>query len=357
MKNIEFAIQILKQNHPFDEGTLHKYMDGDNPYEKNLRFYITDALGEYGSEKSSGVLEENLIKGILDGMNDYIRAYRSIPAFKQKIWDAFREWILCVSERLGFPIDDKFIEGIMEKPVEDDTAVAVVKFLHAIKAAKGMTKDEMASSLAVNEKTIRNALHLLDPKLDNDGKGRGPSKRNTPRFGGQLMQVGIAYAEEENKERKFYSPETMSPIALQLSVYQVGTLLKSLQLAYDTEVSYNSMNMAINVWSQLTDYCKDRVMTAVHPEDDDFHSFLDMIDDMESGQPFMTEKEIFEDELVGNKLNLAFKGSRRCNIKLKDKILRNCTIKYDCTKYYIHHEGKVYEALENEIEDIILLDD
>ena len=357
MKHAEFAIQVLKQNYPFDKEMLDKFMS-ESPLRgsKNLVCYITGALGEYGNQKSSGVIDEKLIKGILDGMNEYIRGYRSIPAFKQKIWNTFNDWILCIADRYEIEDIDEQIEEIMEKPVEDDTAIAVIKSLRSA-PEDGVSKDKMVQTLGVHEKTIRNTLYLLAPDLDNEGKGKKNSKRKTPRFGGQLMQLDIKYKEEANKERKFYAPDTMHPIALQLSVYQVGTLLKSLQLAYDNEVSYNSMNMAINIWSQLTDYCKERVTDFVRPDDEDLRSFLELIDDMESGQPFVTEKEIFDDELIENKLNLAFKGDYRCSVKYKDKILRNCRIKYDCTKYYIHHESNVYEALPGDIEDILLIED
>lgn len=360
MKHYEFVIQTLKQNYPFDEETLNRYMsDQGRRHSKDLVACIIDALGEYGGKTSSGVLDEKLIIGMIDGMNEYIRTYRSIPAFKQKVWNSFRDWIMCIADRYDIQNAEKLIEEIMERPVEDDTAVAVVKLLHAEKVEDGKTKDEMVEALSVNEKTIRNTLHLLDPDFDKDpkAKARESKKRNTPRFGGQLMQVGIKYMEEEKKERRFYSPETLHPVAMQLNVYQVGTLLKSLQLAYDTEISYNSVNMAINVWSQLTDYCKERITDFVRPDDEDLRSFLELIDDMESGQPFVTEKEIFDDELIENKLNLAFKGGYRCSVKLKDKILRGCRIKYDCTKYYIHHEGNVYEAFPGDIEDILLIED
>ena len=357
MKHVEFAMQVLTQNHPFDDEMLAKFMnETERRGCKSLRYYITNALGDYAQEKSSGVIEERLLIGIIDGMNSYIRDYRSIPAFKQKIWNTFRDWIVCVAERYDVSDAEELLEDIMEKPVEDDTAVAVVKYLHALESKDGMTKHEMADKMGVNIKTVQNSLHLLDPLLDNeDGtkKKNAQKKRNSPRFGGQLMQVKIV----RDKEQKHYCPDTMSPVAMQLSVYQVGTLLKSLQLAYDTEVSYNSMNMAINVWSQLTEYCRDRVKTKVRPKDEEFHSFLKMIEDMESGEPFVTEKEIFDDELIENKLNLAFKGSRRCSVKYKDKILRNCTIYYDCKNYYIRHEGKEYIAKPDEIEDVLLFEE
>ncbi|MCR4740941.1 MAG: hypothetical protein K5886_11875, partial [Lachnospiraceae bacterium] len=99
MTRIEFAIKTLRQTCPFDEELLFRIMDGDNRYRKDgLSASIEKAMGEYAWHEVTETANEKVFDDILYGMNLYIRKYRAIPAFKQKIWDLFNEWVLRIAD-------------------------------------------------------------------------------------------------------------------------------------------------------------------------------------------------------------------------------------------------------------------
>ena len=369
MTRKEFALQILQQTYPFDDReTLDQYINGRYwNDQKTLIRMIEFEFGSCANEIATGEVDSSFVENIAYGMNYYIRGYQAIPAFKQKIWNQFYEWLLCIGKKYNISKIEDIADTVLEKPVDEDLAVAVVKALHV-----GASKTEMADMYCVSEKTIQNTLHLLDPTLDQDaGSGKMKEKRKTPRFGGQLLQVDIKSENVEElkadnskkvgkKYRKYSTEETLHPVALQMNVTQVGIFLKGMQLAFDTEVSYHSLNMAINVWSQLSEYCKSRLKEWYHPEDIDFHGFLQTVEEAENAKPFITEVEMFDDESVDNQLNLAFKGSRRCNIKLDGKVYRDCRIHFDINRhnYIIKHGDDEYE-IENvdDIEEMLLFKD
>ena len=373
MTKLEFALHILRQNSPFDDEMLYRILDGQRRYRDNCpSLLIAREMGEFAGKKSNETVDEKVFEDILYGMNDYIRGYRAIPAFKQKMWDLFNEWMLHIADVYTIENAKNLIDEIMEKPVEEDSYVTIIKKLH-----EGCSKKDIATSLCVSDKTVQNSLHLLDPNLDSEAKDNDSrkthKKRNTPRFGGQILQVDITTEDRtvvdpdnpyktKSKERIFKTKETLHPVALQLNVTQAGILLKGLQLANNMDVSDNSFEMAINVWTQLSAYCRKRLKEYYHPEDEDFHSFIEFIEeveqDMDKGKMFQTEIEMFEDESIPNKLNLAFKGSRLCNVKLKDsKVLRKCSIIYDFGKYIIKDGERSYNVNVDDIEDILLYDD
>ena len=374
MTRKEFALQILQQTYPFDDSeVLNKYINGRNWSDaKSLTNILGRAMWADGNEASTGVVDSAIVEDIAYGMNEYIRGYQSIPVFKQKIWEQFYEWLRCIIEEYHLVESKESILEILEKPLVEDTNVSVVKAIHSAKSKK-----EIAEMLSVSDKTVQTALHLLDPTLDQDpgqkGKNKTREKRNAPRFGGQIMQVEITTEDVDEssnidlnkKERtvhKYKTKESLSPVALQMSVWQVGILLKGMQLAYDAEVSYHSMTIAINVWSQLSAHCRTRLKENYHPEDEDFHVFLQAVEDAENGKPFMTEKEMFdtEDASIMNQLNLVHKGERLCNIKYQDKVMRNCTVSFDFHehKYVIHAKSGDYIINEpDEVDEILLLEE
>ena len=370
MTKSEFAVQILRQNCPFDEEMLYRMMDGQRRYRSSsLSSAISQGMGEFAGKKSSETVDENVFEDILYGMNNYIRGYRAIPAYKQKMWDLFNEWMLHIAEVFNIQNAEDLIDEIMEKPIEEDPYVTIIKKLH-----EGCSKKDMATVLCTSEKTIQNNLHLLDPMLDKGEETNKPrkshKKRNTPRFGGQILQVDIKTEDRvvvdadnpyktKSKERIFKTEETLHPVAMQLNVTQTGILLKGLQLANDMDVSDNSLNMAVNIWTQLSPYCRKRLKEYYHPEDVELHSFIEFMEDeereMDKGKMFQTEIEMFDEESISNKMNLAFKGSRICNVKLKDsKVLRKCRIIYDIDKYIIKDGERTYNVTEDDIEEIAL---
>ncbi len=360
MTKQEIALKALRENIPSDNESVRIFIEEKD---KNIKGSFFRRIRSSISQKKYKKFDESVLIDILEVMNDYIRNYKAVPAFKQRIFNTFDEWIRCIAKKYNINNIDRHISENMEKPVDEDTAVSVVKALH-----EEMSKTDIAVSIGVGDRTVQNILHLLDPTLDsgsNPNAGTGKNKRNTPRFGGQLMQVKIKrndvreYKIDSPKKvekivSKFVTENSLNPVALQLNVSQVGSLLKGMQLLYYDEVSFNSRDIAINIWSQLTCHCKERLKTHYHPDDRDFHDFIKDIEEEESGLPFMTEDEILEEESIRSKINLAFKGSGICNIKYNGKVYRNCLLNFDhkTGKYFFMQGSKKYEVREEEVEDI-----
>ncbi len=364
----------MQETYPFeDREMLEKYINGRNWNDsKTLPRTLAEVMGAEGNEIADGKVDSSLVEDIAYAMDYYIRGYKSIPVFKQKIWDQFHEWLLCIINKYNLEDDADIILGIMEKPVVEDTIVSVVKAIH-----EARSKKEISEMLHVSDKTVQNALHLLDPSLDQEPGQKVSSKmrekRNTPRFGGQIMQVKIQtedvdeysntdLSKKERRVRKYKTEDSLSPVALQMNVTQVGILLKGLQMQFYTSVNYQSIALAVNIWSQLSSHCKSRLKEHYHPEDEDLHSFFELIEVNEEGKPYITEKEMFEDEdgSINNQLNLVDKNKYRCDLRLKGEVLRNCTISFDHEKggYIVHNDSGDYR-IENEedVDEIMLVDD
>lgn len=382
MTRLEYAANLLSEYRPFDYDTYDEYLKG----RYGLLECIKSQMGGFGEFEEEG-LDEETLEDILRGMSEYLSHYIAIPAFKQKKWREMNQWLH------KLPIDDEeidldsMIDELFYEPIDKDTSVYILKGLQAMSAKEGKTKSELATEIGVKPKTIQIALHLMSPSLNEKKKKKSScvkkrsrtKEREVPRFGGQAVQVPIKYEDftqttkevdsvsgktrvVNKRERRYYTPDSCNPIALQLNVMQVGSILKGLQLAYDSEVSRNSLLMAVNIWTQLTDHCKLRVNENVFPADKDFHDFLREIDNAEEVDLFITEKAMMKKEsALGTRVNLACKGGIICDIKLKgvDKVIRNCRAEYDYSEgryCLIHNAGTTIRVLEDDIIDLLPID-
>lgn len=384
MTRFQYATKVLSDNKPFDNETYDNYLRG----RYGLLECIKHQMGGFGDFEEEERIDEELLEDILRGMSEYLSHYIAIPAFKQKKWKEMNQWL----HELPIEDDDIYLDEMIEElfyePIDKDTAVYILKSLQAMSAKDGKTKGELADEIGVKPKSIQNALHLMSPSLNEKRRKKSVStkkktkskERDVPRFGGQSVQVPIEYEDFtqttreidsvsgktraiNRRERRYYTPYSCNPIALQLNVMQVGSILKGLQLVYDSEVSRNSLLMAVNIWTQLTEHCKMRVNENVFPADKDFHSFLDKIDKTEEGDLFITERAMIRSEsALGTRVNLACKGGVMCDIKLKgvDKVIRNCKAEYDYSEgqYCLIHTGdKTIRVREDDIIDLMPVDE
>ncbi len=364
MIRYQFAISELRKCSPYDLEQYDRIMRGERGLANCLKETIM--LG-YDDDSEADEIDEELIEDILRGMNQYLKSYNSIPAFKQRRWMELVKWVKNMDCDEDIDIDDMVDEFLFE-PVQESTAVAVLKLIQGEDVSLGKTKKELAKEIGVSDKAIQKTLHSLDSSLDQKKKDGTKTQNQKPlRFAGQLLNVDIkldtfvekpfGYEEpvlvddDEEKVRnvsstRYYSPEACNPVALQMSVYQAGTMLKGLQLTYNRDISFNSLNIAINIWSQLSEYCKTRLREKYHPEDEEFREFIKLVNEKEQGDPFVTEVDIFDKESLDSKLNLAFKGDRRCDVQLKNKVLRDCRIVFEpgASKYAIYCGDKKYDA-------------
>lgn len=358
MNRIKIYRNILDGSFPssYAQNIGWKYAD----FQK-LCSILAEEMAEVADSSNTSFGEDDF-EDVLYSMNEYINRYPSVPAFKQRLWAFFNKWANNIIENCQLEIEWN-IDSILHKPIEESTAIGVVKCLHSINAEGGMTKAEMAERLNVSTKAIQITLHTLDPKLEKNKTNPKQSKRQESfRFGGQILEVPIAFEEEmvlvssekngrnlKKRDRRFYSPDTLSPIALQLNVFQTAILLRSLQESYDSEISNTSWNIALNIWTQLSDYTKDRISNYTFPDNKAFHNFLNQLSEEEnSDRPYSTEKEMFENETVETKLQLAYKSVMRCNIEFDDgRIVHDCLVRFDHNRNkYTCEKDEMRETLE-----------
>ncbi len=385
MNRLEYALNLLREGYPFDDKTYYRIIEGNRPGDKKtLPRMIKDAMGEFAEESAPDSVDEDIIIDILYGMNEFVCRYSAIPAFKQRLRDSFCEWIRLIADNNGISDIENLIDEYMENPVGTDTDVTILKALHAMKPEEGKTKDEIAALIhAKDTKNIQVKLRKLDPSLKEQPRTKQAkgekNKRKQPntslRLGDQVLRVGVEYKDiplprddNPNKTakivRKYYSRDTLSPIVLQLNVTQVGMLLRGMMMLYNNEVSNNSYEMALNIWSQLSEHVRDRVKEHVYHDNREFIQFLDDLEKDEcSNRIFVTEREMSEDETIETKITIIEKMGRTCDVEFgKDhEIMRNCKLRpnfdSDEKPYRLINDSKEVLIDINDIHDIKIVDD
>ena len=138
----------------------------------------------------------------------------------------------------------------------------------------------------------------------------------------------------------------MNPLVFQMNIMQVATLLQSLHLNYENG-NNTPLDLAVDTWSQLSDYAKGRIQEVFCKRDPKFSKFIDQVDE-DAQNPeyrYMTESEVMEkgeasrDEM----LLIADKGSMVCNLTLSQPLRsrKNQRIFYD-------HDQNSYYAVPAE---------
>ncbi len=275
-----------------------------------------------------------LAQSIAEGMADYLRSYPAPASYKQKLWDSCNQWYRRTAGRLGVS-DGAAFEEEMPRPVERDLGVDLVKALHD---AGGKTKEQLGKDLGVGEKTIQTELRALDPSLQERGKRVRPL-----RLAGQELHPQIQVREQTDPDnpritkRLYHTENRLHPIALQLNTQEAATLLLALFRRYDEEGSILSLEMALDIWDQLSDPGKDRIKEIYGDKEIGFRSFIEEIEaELEEGRLIVFHSEDEQRELLsGDELCMnLFKNADICHVKI-----RRGGTKYEIPKARIIREG------------------
>ncbi len=209
-----------------------------------------------------------------------------------------------------------------------DIAVEIVKDLHD---QNGTSKLDLSGKYSISEKKAQIYLSKIDNKRCSD----------PIRIGGQAVYVPISRKKSNAKDGhwKYYTTNTMSPLVFQMNIMQVETLMKSFQLNYCNEGNAIPLDLAIDTWSQLSTYARNRIREKFGKRDKLLDEFLDEVErNMQSDEyRFMTESELMKKDSLGyrEKLQIAEKGRMVCNISLiesKHITRKNQRIFYDYKK-------------------------
>ena len=253
---------------------------------------------------------EDLYATISEGMNNYLKGYQAPPSFRQKIWETCRNWADRIAEQTGYTPEYKF-DTYAPKPVAEDTGIAVSKELHT---ENGVTKEDLRKNLGVDERTIRNNLRALCPEL-----GEGNKVERPLRIGGQELKAKVDVSTDQNGRKIYRMKERLHPLILQLNTYQVCNLLQALQLMNEIGGSNVSMDIALDIWYQLSESGKQRVIEKGSRLYSDFSTFAEELDSVSEGNTlpvFRTESEL-ENISREDELSLAYKAGKPMNFTLK----------------------------------------
>lgn len=249
----------------------------------------------------------------IDSVSDYILEYSTSYSAKRRLYERMLSWCKHMGKQYQIEDHEELLKELPEQ-IATDIAIEIVKDLHN---QDGVSKEELGVRYGVSPKTIQVCFHRIsDPRCT-----------DPVRIGGQAVHVPISHIKkaldftERNKrkwKRKYFAKNTMSPLVFQMNIMQVETLMKSLQLNYDSGNDI-PMDLAVDTWGQLSDYARNRIRKVFGERDPGLMEFLDEVENRMNtdGYRFMTESELLNNGVsYSEQLLIADKGGFVCNISL-----------------------------------------
>lgn len=289
-----------------DRNFLEQILNPSHEHKRSFKYWLASFLSNLN--RNDGESDQRYYyRVIIYAAAEYILGYPAPVSVKQKLFQQMFALCEAVGEQHAVENYESLLKDL-PMPVDQDLTIAFVKELHG---RDGVTKNELAAEYGVHKKTAQTLIHRI----------AGESSYQPLRIGGQIVRVPVAHHEEKGRdeERRFYTPNSMSPIVFQLNLMQAATLLQSFYCNYERG-NMIPLDMAIDTWCQLSDYTKNRIEEVFCRRDPQFADFIDMVDkEAESGEyRFMTESEMLEsrDSNSEEQLMLAFKGGMICDLVL-----------------------------------------
>ena len=187
-------------------------------------------------------------------MVKYADSYPAPASFKKRMRANFVRWLEAIRSKYEFPEQPEIPWALYPEDGEKDT---VIGMLQSLQSGRGVTKEELQVRLGIGTRAILKDLCKLDP-----------------------------------------------------------TLLQAMQRNYDEHESTVSSYLAVDIWSQLSDYAKERIEYVFTAGDPDFAAFIEMLkDETPDGRipAYRTERDMFiGDESISERLRYYMKGDRVC---------------------------------------------
>lgn len=316
-----YVIRMVKSSTHADSALLETFFSEDPSRSKSLFYLIRKAsiCSDYADPQMD---YQKAYRVLIDAVSEYINAYSNSSKAKHRLYNRMYAWCEHLGKQYQIENCADYLVDI-PKLITPDLAVELVKDLHD---QDGVSKEALGDKHHVSTKTIQVCLQRLSDKKHSDPM----------RVGGQAIHVPISHkkAHHRTDKRLYFTPNTMSPVIFQMNLMQVATLLQSLQLNYDSGNNI-PLDLAVDTWSQLSDYAKERIRDIFCKKDPSFSVFLDIVEEAEHSDTyrFMTESEMMKDSDTSwnEKLDLAYKGSMVCNLSLMQphRTRKNQRIIYD----------------------------
>ncbi len=312
------AMRMLKKTNPYKKDIEEISYHSSDSHEYGSVYSLCDMLRQQIEESLTRTDEEITDAADLQicfcaigrTLSKYADAYPSSAAFKLKMRETFIQWMeksIDVYRISGEPIP----ESLYRSEGERDMLISMIKALHK---RKGVTKKELRDILGIHPRSIMKNLSRLDPEMSETGIEN--EKRMPFTLGGQTVRVKIQSHKKENKREWTYrTVNTLHPIVLLENIMQAGTLLKGMEKLYYDEENEVSTGIAIDIWSQLSDYGKERIKRYYFAEDPGFLEILEDETPDDHAVTFHTEREIMKNERMSPEERIVFylkAPSRKC---------------------------------------------
>ena len=308
------ALRILKKTNPYKTEIEKIYYHSSDSHEYGIVYSLCDMLRQQIAEAltrtDGGITDiadlQICFYAIGRSLSKYADAYPSSAAFKLKMRETFIKWMEKISD--VYRITGQAIpESLYRSEGERDMLISMIKALHK---RNGVTKKELRDILGIHPRSIMKNLSRLDPDMS---ESNPESENHQPyTLGGQTVRVKVQSRKKDNKREWTYRTEnTLHPIVLLENIMQAGTLLKGMEKLYYDEENEVSTGIAIDIWSQLSDYGKERIKRYYFAEDP---GFLKILED-DHAVTFHTEREIMRNERMSLEERIVFylkAPSRKC---------------------------------------------
>ncbi len=241
-------------------------------------------------ENSSSLSSNNAdtaFRAIANATVKYLKIYTTQFSYKERLKLKFKFWLNKIAE--AYSVKESDIP--LELEVDEDSIDVGVKLLKLLHSRDGVTKKDISGELnKISTRQIQKYLH----KISNE--------EECPLYiGGQPAKAYIqAFKKKGEKEAYYYTPNSIHPIVLQENVMQVYTLLKALYNYYDSDSQSNiGLIIALDIWSQLSDYAKERMQDLAR-RDDSLQELIYLLEGTDCPDDhictFLTEKDMAEAE-------------------------------------------------------------
>ena len=251
---------------------------------------------------------------ICTSMEEYIEDLPGPYSLKKQRQNKFLTWLQAIVKK--YQIQEPYYPEAFRQTYYDTT----MEMLKMLQDPNGVTKLDIAGRLQITDRAVLKTFCKLDHSL-----GESEQTHETVRIGDQPVHVKIkAFRNPGQKVKRYKTVNTVHPVILQENVMQVGTLIQSLARNYIEYENDTSYFVGLDIWSQLTDYAKERIrmfFTAGDPAVEEFITILEDDSSDERVSRYYTEREMLEEANLRSKEELLIyyikTSSRRGNIVLE----------------------------------------
>lgn len=280
------------------------------------RYYRGTSNGSNSLKRIIDTNGYNDIYDYADVLSDYYSEYPASPVFKEKSLRPFLvSWYRNITETLD---EEDRSEDIFPHFAVRDKTIELVK---ALQRREGISKQELSRILGeseINTRSVQSDLRRLSPKLVKDKRYRRKIRPLT--VGGYAVNVDISEKRGERGIKYYCTPNSVHPLVLLPNVSQAAVLLMSLADRYVNYESDIALTAGIDIWLQLTDYCKDRIIKVFAEDNRNLKKFIEALKraaENSTDVRYMSEREM--NEYITNadeNLMLAMKRSANYELSL-----------------------------------------